>query len=133
MAEKIVSAFVGVQTEDDNKEDSQFELYIYQGSDLIHELKEGAGQNWDDGDYREFDNPLDVPITNEVIRVVAGLRDGPWGKSNHWNAEIEVIIRSSENRQLIFRRYCAFRTAARRRNHQMTLGYKRFSTHGIRY
>jgi hypothetical protein len=126
MAEKIVSAFVGVQTE-------EFELYIYQGSELILELKEGAGQNWDDGDYREFDNPLDVPVTNEVIRVVAGLRDGPWGRSNHWNATIEVILRSNESRQLNYRRFCAFRTGSKRRNHQMNLGLKRFSTHGSRF
>jgi hypothetical protein len=133
MPEKIVSVYVAVQTEDENKEDSQFELYIYQGPTLILQLHEGAGQNWDDGDYREFDNPLDVDVTNELIRVIAGLRDGDWGRSNHWNATIDVVIRSNANRQLFFRRFCAFRTRSSRRNHQVYIGSGRFGTHGVPY
>ncbi len=132
MAEKINSIIVQVATGSDDKEDSQFELIVKQGVVEIEHLREGAGEDWDEGDFREFVTDHDVDVTGEDISVYAALQDGSWGRSNHWNADIEVSIRTTEGRQLTFQRYCAFRTRASRRRHEMYFGSKRWGSHAIR-
>src|SRR4051794_20496470 len=113
MAEKISTIEVHVSTGDDNKEDAQFECVVYQGAEEILHSQEGAGENWDNGDYRELSYDLDVNvIDNETVRVVCALQDGPWGRNNDWNANIEVTVRTYQGRALVFNRYCAFRTRA---------------------
>ena len=126
MTEKITTILVTVQTIDDNKENSQFELIVKQGVTIISVLKEGAGVNWDDGDFREFSRNLDIDVTGEYIEVIGALQDGPWGVRNHWNAHIAVVIRTNQGRQLIFERDCGFRTARRRPRHELDLGSRAY-------
>lgn len=133
MPDKIATIIVRVLTTSDNKEDSQFELIVKQGVVEIEHLREGAGDNWDEGDFREFVRNHDVDITGQNIEVYAALQDGPWGRSNHWNANIEVVIRSSNGRQLTFSNYCAFRTRASRRRHEMYFGSKSWGIDSVRY
>jgi len=130
MTEKITTILVTALTIDDNKEDSQFELIVKQGATIILVLKEGAGVNWDNGDFSEFNRNLDIDVTGEHIEVIGALQDGPWGVRNHWNAHIGVVIRTNEGRQLIFERDCGFRTASKRPRHELNFGIKSFSTHG---
>ena len=128
MPEKISNVQVLVSTYDDNKEDSQFEAVVYQGVEEILHTHEGAHQNWDDGDYREFSYPLDVDVVqNGTIRVVCALQDGSWGRNNTWNCYVDVIVQTDQNRQLTFRRYCAFDTNSRRRRHELPFGTQRWS------
>jgi hypothetical protein len=133
MADKISEIIVQVSTGSDDKEDSQFELIVKQGVVEIEHLREGAGEDWDEGDFREFIRPHDVDVTNENITVYAALQDGDWGRSNHWNANIEVIVRTNEGRQLTFSQYCAFRTRASRRRHEIYFGSKSWGRHAVRY
>jgi hypothetical protein len=46
MPEKISNVEVLVSTADDNKEDAQFEVLVYQGVTQILHAREGAGQNF---------------------------------------------------------------------------------------
>jgi hypothetical protein len=132
MAEKINLIIVQVGTGSDGKEDSQFELIVRQGVVEIEHLSEGAGEDWDEGDFREFINEHDVDVTGESISVYAALQDGDYGRSNHWNVDIKVLIRTTEGRQLTFQRYCAFRTRASRRRHEIYFGSQNWGSHATR-
>jgi hypothetical protein len=128
MPEKISNVEVLVSTYDDNKEDSQFEVVIYQGVEQILHTYEGARENWDNGNQQDFQYPLNVDVVpNGVISVVCALQDGDWGRNNTWTCYVDVIVQTDQNRQLVFRRFCAFDTNSRRRRHELPFGRQRWS------
>lgn len=75
-----------------------------------------------------FTRDLDVDATGENIEAIVALQDGPWGQGNHWNVHIKVSVRSSNGRELVWERDCAFRTAEDRRRHEFNLGTKKFGS-----
>ena len=126
--EKITNIEVRVSTGGDDKEDAQFEILVYQGVSQILHAREGGGQNWEEGDYKELSYDLDVNVAHgEAIRVVCALQDGPWGRNNDWDAYVQVIVGTNLGRTLAFSRGCAFRTGARRRRHELPFGTRRWT------
>jgi len=116
---------ITVNTTDDNKEDSRFEIQVRQGSALIAEGMWGAGQNWGNGNEQNLTLTPNTAarVTGEPITVVAALQDGPWGQSNHWNCNIHVVVNRSTGSPLEFDgNSLAFRTGSNQRRHEISLG-----------
>lgn len=116
---------IRVNTTDDNKEDSQFELIVKQGAQVIASGKWGAGQNWDDGSEQMLQLNAGVVLSDEPITVIAVLQDGEWGRSNHWNCNMWVTVKRSRGSDLVFEgNGLQFRTGGSRRRHEISLGTK---------
>lgn len=116
---------IRVNTTDDNKEDSQFELIVKQGAQVIASGKWGAGQNWDNGNEQTFQLNAGVILNDEPITVIAVLQDGDWGRSNHWNCNMSVTVKRSSGSDLVFEgNGLQFRTGESRRRHEIALGTK---------
>jgi hypothetical protein len=128
---QIQQVNVDVVTNDDNKEDSRFELDIVAGNTAIYHLAAGEGENWDNGDEHNFQEQLSADVgENTPIRVIAALQDGNWGQSNHWDCHITVVLDTDDGRKLMWGRTCAFKTGSSRRRHSINFGAKSLRIHG---
>lgn len=126
--EKITTVTVQAHTTNDNKEDAQFECIVKQGQIVIHHAKEGAGVNWDDGDDQEFNYETDTDLTGQNIEIICALQDGTWGRRNHWNCRIKVIVATSTGRRIVFEKTCAFRTSSEKSRHEINFGSRKFGS-----
>lgn len=124
---------VHVLTTDDNKEDSRFELDVIAGNANSFHVAAGEGENWDDGDERDFDGQVNTAVGEDTpVKVIAALQDGPYGRSNHWNCQITVVVTTNDGRKLMWDRTCAFRTGSSRRRHSINFGTRTLRIHGHR-